>query len=252
MKLPLILLLNLLVTGTGIFVYDALRSDGPTGLDATVVADRSQLEARVDALEARMIDEGPQLRSIDNQDLLDRILVLESDLRAARTAGPAAAEVGGPIERGTSDGLASRVDDALPLGDGDLAELDERDVAKVQRLMEAAEQKRREEREIQRLDRTLERLEIQLSDEDKKRVRDAQADFRSTLQQAFRRGPQPGQTEEDRREARRTVLDTARTEFTTSLESFLPSSDAEPLVQALTNFGGRRGPPGGGGGRGGR
>lgn len=243
MKLPLILLLNLLITGTGIFVYDALRIDGPTGLDATVVADRSQLEARVDALEARMIDEGPQLRSIDNQDLFDRILALEAELRVVRTARPEAVAAGGPIDRGAPDALAAGVEDALPLGDGDLAELDERDVAKVQRLMEAAEQKRREEREKQRLDRTLERLEIRLSDEDKQRVREAQDAFRSTLREAFRMTGGPGPGNEDRR----TVFQTARAEFTTTLESFLPSSDAEPLVQALTNFGGRRGPPGGGG-----
>lgn len=247
MKLPLILLLSALMTGTGIFVYDTVRADRRIDHEEAVVADRSQLEARVKALEERMVDHGPELRAIGNEDLMDRIVALETQLRATRAAAPASHGAGDAIDRGApGDNLASRVDGDTDLGEGDVAALDERDVERVKRLMEAAELKRRQEWAARRLDRTLERLEIDLSEDDKKRVMEAQDAFRSTLRDAFRNAGGPGEPNEEMR----TVMETARAEFTTTLESFLPSSDAEQLAQAMARPGGRRGPTGGGGGGG--
>ena len=245
MKLPLILLLNLLVVATGLFVYDTVRADRTYGVDAPVEADRSLLEARVASLEQRMAERGPELRAVGTEDLMARILTLEAALRA-RPAAPASAPTlddARPFASGVDEDLAAgsvdSEDEASPTPSG----LDEKDVKRVQRLMEEADRRRREEWAIQRLDRTLERLDIELSAENKQRVMAATDTFRTTLREAFGEARASGLPPEDMGP----VLETARVQLTSTLESFLPASDAEQLVQALSRPG-RRAPGGGPGG----
>ena len=237
MKLLPILLLNVVTVAGGLAVYDQMRSDGPAATEEALSADFVTQDELSRALK-RVGQSAPMLSATGGESrLAERVAELESRLSAPPApvrAAPAASEDDAPPVAG---GMASPV----IAGDEPTAE----EVARMRKVMAKAEAQRRAEREIERLDRTLERLEITLNPSQKTKVIAAQAGYRSKIGNVWRSAFAGGGTREESMDTARKAMEGLRQELTTELTEFMPSGDAQKLSEGMGGmgggFGGRRG-----------
>ena len=245
MKIPALIAANILIVGAGIMTYDVMRSDAPTA--ATTAdgepVDVAALEDRLDELERRL--DGLSTIQTDRK-ITSRLLKLEQQLAARETgATPMAAA-------GSAKVLPARLPaSAAPPSEGgsELADADdERSVEIVKKAMERIEADRERERSARGVDRMVDRLGLQLTDDQRTRLGEEFSAFRNKVRDNFRNGRQEGRTREDMQ----AEMETLRSDFGTSLGQFLSQSDADAIVEEMGNGGGgRRGPGGLGGVRGG-
>ena len=245
MKLLPILLLNVVTVGAGIFIYDQVRTDSADPTEYGVLdADDSALEKRVAALERRAQDNAPMLTSDGgNANLVARLDELERKFERAPTAVVEESEDEQPR-------TASNAGSALPSLDN-VAEPTPEDVAKYRKLQEAAREAERLERERRRIDETLTRLEINLSDVQKDKLAQAFTSFQDRRREVFssvrtkaneirESGGEP-----DWRQLMTEAQTTAQNEFTIKISSFIPEADAQKISEGLNTRGGRGGMMGG-------
>lgn len=234
-----ILLTLALVTG-GVATYHVLVDGGagPLTEDVATVGDRdlAALEARVEALENR----APLLRgSTDGGELL---LDLEGRVKTLEVQ---------PTRRAAKrTETMDEQDPAAPRESGEILPADETALSDAQqkalrRLVDGAVRERMDGRSADRLNRTLERLDLELTTEQREKLDAAVSLHRESMGEAWRAGRESGLE----REEIRAEMSTLNQKFTQSIAEFLPAGDAEAISGALTSMG--RG-PGGGGGRGGR
>ena len=240
MKLLPVLLLNVLTVGAGIVIYDQVKSgDARSGDDYQMLGGESgDLESRVAALERRSRDNAPMLQSDGGANLAARIDELEKRLEKAPTV---------VVNEAVEDAPRTAASTGSPLPA--MADIDEptaEDVAKYRKLQEAARQQERMERERQRIEDTLARLEIDLSDNQKDKLATAYTDFQQRRQEVFRSAMTKAREARDAggeanwgevmTEARNTVQE----EFTVKISSFIPDADAQKISESLNSRGGGR------------
>ncbi len=246
MKMLPYLLINLVMVGGGIAAYDHLKAD-----DASPHADTGGMdEIDLQQVEDRIVDRlnsgnQPMLRaSGTDPKLVARIAALEKQLGSASVVESAGDAGGSTTTASNGEGLA------MPsLSEGSDVEPSDDEVKRFRKIMERAEQQRREEREAERMDQMLARLEINLDAGQKKKLMGAQRDYRrkvgETMREAFRGG--------GGREAAREAMDGLREEYQTVLVEFMSVGDAQKIVEAGGGMRGMmRGRDGGGAGRRGR
>lgn len=255
MKLLPILLMNVVLVTGGIVIYDQIRSDAP---ETTYVTNDKGPDLLPPGPEAGRPGDPPPLLRAQGVDprLLARLEALEKRLNV-EPAGPADTPTEGETE--APGGMAAP---ELPI---DEEKPSEDSVRRFKRMMEAAQQMQRDERERERLQRTLERLELNLSEEQTDKLFSATREYRRKIGDVWRtafRGNQGGDREQ-MREAARQGMETVREEFAVTINKFLPTGDAQKIVEnagqlGMRGFGGdmgggRRAPrparPVGGGGR---
>jgi len=240
MKLMPILLMNVALIAGGIVVYDHLRGEGPAttyeagggGMDSVTVAN---LTDRIRALE----DRTPGLRATGiDPNLLARLERLESKLSIP---SPAAASDEAAVEDsaasgGTEGGLA------LP----DVAEGEQpssEDVKRFRRMLDAAEEQRRDERERERLLAQLKEMDVTLNAQQTEKLVDATRTYRGKIGEVWRNAFQGARGQDaDRDAARETArqgMEALREEFAVTINKFLPSGDAQKIVENLARIGGR-------------
>ncbi|MDJ0523162.1 MAG: hypothetical protein QNJ90_13920 [Planctomycetota bacterium] len=235
MKLLPILLINAVLVGGGIVIYDQLRDEGPaTSYEASGVdpVEVQNLRDRIAALEGRT--PGLKATGIDSN-LLARLEKLEGRLASREPMRSSAPDQ--PSSSGSTDGGM-----AMP----ELAEGEEparEDVQRFRRMMEAAEQLRREERERERLLASLKDLEITLSEKQTDQLMTATRDYRRKIGEMWRtafsgaRGPD-GDREAAREKARQ-GMESLREDFAVTINKFIPSGDAQKIVENIGRVGGR-------------
>ena len=237
MKIMPVLLMNLALVVGGIVIYDQLRAEAPSttyeagGIDSVTVANMTD---RIRALE----DRSPGLKATGlDPNLLARLERLEAKLAIPLPAAPRGEAAGEEPGATTTEGGF-----ALP----DLAEGEkpaDADVQRFRRMMDAAEELRREERERERLLAQLKDLDITLNPQQTEKLVEATRAYREKIGEVWRNAFQtPRAQEGDReaaREAARVGMETLREEFAVTINKFLPSGDAQKIVENLGRVGGR-------------
>ena len=247
MKILPILLINLVVTGGALVIYDQMQSEGDgtaydmSAPDGVELADIETRLARLEGTEGQ-----PGLAGAGDETLLRRVEALEA---RAGTSPSASGSTGG------SDGeTMARGPDGGPITsfseEGDVSDAE---VSRFRKLMDAANEQRRLEREREQLANLLDRLEISMDDKQQEQYLSARRDRQRKVGEMFRnmrRGPDVD------REQMMEQINQGRTkineEFAVTINKFLPSGDAAKLVEHEgsnrwgTAFRGDRGRRGGG------
>lgn len=234
-------LLTLALVAGGVATYHVLVDGDPAMESVAAVGDRdlTALEARIEALENR----APLLRGSTDSGAL--LLDLEGRVKAlevqptARTAGRTEARVdpGAPALLESGSGV--------PVDETALSDAQRKAVRK---LVDGAMRERVGGRSADRINRALERLEIELTTEQREKLDAALALHRESSGEAWRAGRDAGLD----RDAIRAEMTTLNQKFTASLAEFIPAGDAEAITGALGSMGRGGGGPGRGGGGGGR
>lgn len=242
MKMLPFLLMNLVVVGGGIAAYDHLRADDPATMTDVAAIDPVDLAAMEDRIVERLNSaDQPVLRAsgVDPR-LTARIEALEKHMGARAPVDAGSASPSSSVSEKPAEGFAMPA-----LSEGGEVEPSEDEVKRFRKIMEAAERQRRDEREAERLQQMLARLEIDLNPEQQKQLLEAQRGFRRKMGETMRTAFQGG----GGREAAREAMEGLREEYTTTLTKFLSVGDAQKIVEngGMRGFGGFRGRDGGAG-----
>lgn len=245
MKLMPYFLVSVLTAGVAVAAYDQLKADGPAGttieaggLDSTDLA----------VLESRLMDrlgQGQPGLAVASPDarILRRLEALEARQGARPVPEP---EPDAPASEGDQDPEPFM----RPEVAGDDVEPTDDEVRRFRKYMERAEQMRRDERELQRNDELLARLEINLDAGQKKKLFAAQRTYRRKIGEAWRTAMREnGGRDGGGREAARGAMDVLREEFTTELTKFMSIGDAQKISEngaGMRGFNAFRGRDGGG------
>lgn len=241
-------ILTVVLVAGGIGTYHVVTMDDApdASLDPIGLADRDlgALEERIAALEGR----GPVLQgSTTPSDVYDRIHLLEDRLATLEKKGPTAGRTSAdealPVPAPTSNAAGNQV---VELPDGSASPLTAAQEKRIRDLMQEASRSRWQRGNSSRIDRTLERLNIEISDDQKKKLDAEMTAHFGKIRDLFRSGREAGQSRDEIRDS----MQGLNQEFTQKVSTFIPAADAEAITSALTSFGGDRGGRrGSGGGR---
>lgn len=235
------ILLTVVLVGGGIGAYHVVTSDGAAdaGADAIAIQDRdlSGLEARLAAIEG---NKPILVGSATPADLYDRIKVLEE--RLANLEKAPAARVGvGLTEAAPESTVAAAGSEVVDLGDGVVSPLTASQEKRIQDLVRESMRDRQRRGGEDRMNRTLNELGIELTDDQRKRLDKEMGEHRNLVRDLFRSGMAEGKS----RDELMTQVQELNQGFTQKISEFIPAADAEALVGNLTSMGGRGGRPGG-------
>lgn len=229
MKILPILLINLVMVGGALVIYDQMQSSsgGATydmsGADPVDLAD---IETRLARLESR---EGqPALAGGGNESILRRLEALE---RSSPGAATVAAGDSGSAE--PSSDAPSRPDSGPITSFSNDGDITEGEVSRFRKLMDAANEQRRLEREREALARTLEQLDIEMDDQQKEQYLAARQERRrmmGEMWQKLRENRTPDTPREEIMEQMNAGRDKVNEAFAITLNKFLPTGDATKLV----------------------
>jgi len=225
-KLLPILLLNVVVAGAAVLIYDQVRAaDVPEARDVDLVGlDTSRLEARLAALEAR---EKPMLQatgadprsSAKLSELERRLLALES----ARDSKPVAEDEDAP--RAT-----------VPIAWAPGEEPSPEDVMRFRKLQKASHQVIRRKRNAQRVNGVVKKLGLSLSERQQEQLVDAYVAFEPRRNEIWTEAKSGAAAEGGAANWEQIIADTnerLQREFSEQISDFLPRTDAETLGTAL-------------------
>ena len=231
MKILPMLLLNLVLVGGALVVYDQMRSEPVPALQAIEGdADTAGFEARLQALE---VERRPVLQSAGTDPrLVERLAVVEAAL---------AGRVSMDDRPGDEPDLAGRApsqDAAQP----PLASADEPTANEIRRFRRLAEAVRREvsiEKNAARVDKALDKLSLNLSKRQRRKVAEAFTTFQPRVGQIW--GEAKAQAQEtkaaggtiNRAEIVETTTALIQQEFVATITDTVSSADAESLARAL-------------------
>ena len=233
MKILPILLINLVVTGGALVIYDQMQDEGPQttyemggGLDPVTLTD---IETRLDRLER---DEGqPMLASDMGDSLRRRVEALERRAGGSAAVRPA----GDEGSEGPSDAPSTASTGPGPIFSEESG-ITEDDVTRFRQLMDAANEQRRLEREREQVTNMLARLDITMDEKQKDQYIAVRRDRQRKIMEVLRNRPRGPEVDHEQVradiEAKSAVI---RDEFSTALHKFLPSSDAAKLVEEEGN-----------------
>lgn len=228
MKLLPVLLLNIVVAGAAVVVYDQVRStDAPQGGDLdTATVDTSALEARLAALESR---EQPMLQAEGSDPrALARLEAFERRLRALETRSPASREQD-PEEE---DPQPAR---ELPImaAEGDPTP---EEVSRFRKLQKASHRQVRRQKVSRRLAAVVDKLGISLTEDQQEQLVDAYADFEPRRSEMWQEAKSTAAAEGEDADWDRVIRETSsriRRAFVDEIDDFIPSADAESIAGAL-------------------
>lgn len=229
MKLGPILLLNALITGAAIFTYDVVKGDAAP-------ADTPTYEMGMTADPAPKTGDDytpePSLQGIGDEVWRAKVGKHEAEIASLKELlAKLTAKGGSSAAASGSDGPVASLD--LPIvneGDED-PEFDEDTLRSLRKMMEQVEQQRRNERVVEGVKRQLDRLGIELSDDQEKGVIDATMGYRTKMGQMWRELPRGN--DDETREKRKEAFDGLREEYSKTVYSLVPAADAEKIVGGM-------------------
>ncbi len=244
MKLGPYLLINLLMVGGGIFIYDNLKSDTGSGSDAPVydplTAEAPSRDEPTPAPEPMELDGGAN--DVTNRDNTRRINSLErtiadlrEELRSLKGSNGGGTTTSG---NGVMPSMASSdlVDEENPV-------FDDGTLSTISAYLDEINRRKNEERQMRRIETELERKDIDLSESQKESVVKEtlayQAKARDLLRKQFSR-------DEAGREERRQAFQGLQDEYASVIKSLVPEQQADQILDSrlgrgmgfFGNFGG--------------
>jgi len=239
MKLLPILLLNVVVAGGAVVIYDQVSKDAPAPTYESMDATDAGLVARIEALESAKAESSPMLQSAGaDPRVMARLDELE---RLFGGAAPAAADQPTVAADDPGDGMAAPAAGT----DGNVPGPDE--VKRYRKLQQLARQQEREEREMARIDQTLKELDIDLSDKQKEQLGKTYRSFQERRTEMFRAAMTKAREMRDSGgtadwgEVMRETREAVNQEFVSKISSFIPSDDAVKISDSLNTRGPMRG-----------
>lgn len=230
MNIGQVLLLNVLLVGAGIFTYDVIKGD-------SAPADTPDYEASIGATapEAGPTDDytpEPALQGGAETANRGRIEKLENELASMKELLAKLSVKGANTAAVGSDGPVASID--LPVVDeGDEnPEFTDDSLRSLRAMMEKVEQQRRDERIVEGMKRQLDRLGLELSDDQEQAVIKATMDYRNKQRQMWRDLPRGN--DDETREKRREAFESTREEWSKTVYSLVPSGDAEKIVSGMS------------------
>lgn len=218
-------LVNLAVVGVALFAYDHVRDEPGAGHVAPEPPDIGALIRRIETLEAQG---RPLLRAPDAVPTLhERLDALESAVALLDATAGSASE---PIPASKDASVRVRAQDDEPTPEA---------IERFRKLRDAARRADRREKSRARIDKMLDTLALNLSDEQRERIHDAQVAFEPRVRQIWTEAKQEatqilenGGTIDSGDVVRDTQV-RIRDEFASSLTSIVSQADAEAIAQAL-------------------
>lgn len=239
------ILITVVLVGAGITGYHFVAEEVlPVDLSATYATDArdlGDLERRLSALESDDVElSGLPL----DQRVVQRLSVLEERVAALESRKERGSSTSvGVTERGPDDLVSGdqptdlEGEEGLLAGASAFSKVQEK---RIQDLIAKSRASRNERRGQDMLQRRLDRLGIELTDEQRTQVTEAVGAHMETVRDTVRALREDGKSREEIREELKTVNDA----LTESLSTFLPPADADAISTSLTQGGGqRRGPP---------
>ncbi len=244
MKILPILLINLVVTGGALVIYDQMHGESAGTTYAMGGADPVEIEdikTRIARLESS--GDQPALAGGADASVLSRLEALERrEVGGTRRPvsdgpegeGPAAGSHAGPVTTFSEEG-----------------DISDAEVSRFRKLMDAAREQQRLEREREQLANLLERLEISMDDKQQEQYLGARRERQRKIGELFRgMRRDPDVDREQVMEQINAGRAKIHEEFAVTLNKFLPSGDAAKLAEHEGNSrwgsmrrggGGRRG-----------
>ncbi len=245
MKIGPILLINLLLTGSALFVYDTVKSDSePTQTHTTTMIDGDGEVTDVDdSAPVELIGNGGQMalaRLKAQEKEIASIKTLLAKLQAGGKSAPVFNEDGTPAAPMASIDLPDVVGDEKPVYDDQL-------IKNFRSLWDAADAQRREERITEGIQRQLDRLGVSLDETQTKGVIDATKGLRDKMRQVFTSMRGRG-SDDGAREEMQAGMEELRGEYSKTIYSLVPAAEAEKIVEGMSSnrgfgrssFGGNR------------
>jgi len=234
MKLGPYLLINLVLVGGGLFLYDSLKGDQ---------APRTIESSEYDSLQADDVGEAPferqapvMLSGGGNDVLARRVEQLEqtvADLRgllaSSQATSPSSATTGGPAPT-ELPALASR-----DLLDEERPSYDEATLSSLRSYMDEITRRKNEERQRNRVTAELERQGLNLSEEQTKAVVDQTLLHQTKARDLLRQGGWP--RDEKGREDRREAFKDLQGQYSSAIRTLVPSADAEKILNSRVSRG---------------
>lgn len=248
MKILPILLINAVMVGGGIVIYDQLQDDAPAPTYQESSGLTDDVLARLDERYLGQDSGGEPLLQATGTDprLLARLDALEK--RLAMRAAPSKSA---PAEETAEDSNSPL---ARPEVAMDGVEPSDEEVERFRKIQQRADELRRAEQERERLTRFLDRIEVDLTEEEQDKLLATQRSYRRKFGEKMREIWQSGDDREVMRESMRTLGETMREEVSVEIQEYLSVGDAQKITENLNQLvrgfggrGGRGGPPGRGG-----
>lgn len=235
---PAYLLVNVLLVGAGLFAYDTLRAERPVPVTEPVPVVRAPEPAAEPAPEPLP---GISLVGMGEEQIFERLDKMAKRLASLETQLKQQGRTRVIADSGDGAGTpaygAPVSLDTLPQDEDGNPVFDAQEMAWFRALKEEVDRQVRMERYEDMIGRQIDRMEVSLSDEQREQVIAAAIDFRNSIRDSIRQlGDQPGETT---REAREAAVAEVRENFSQTMYSLVPASDAEILLSQLGGYPGR-------------
>ena len=232
MKIGPILLINLLLTGSAIFVYDTIKGDPePVTTTTTAMIDEDGTVTEVaDNTPVELIGNGGQMALVRlkaQEKEIASIKALLAKLQAGGSAPLVVSEDGTPVAPMASLDIPDVVGDEKPVYDEQL-------IKNFRALWDAAEAQRREERITEGLQRQLDRLGVSLDESQTKDVIDATKGMRGKMREIFTSMRGRG-SDDGAREEMQASMEELRGEYSKTIYSLVPAAEAEKIVEGMSS-----------------
>jgi hypothetical protein len=238
MKLGTFLLLDVLVVGGGILIYDAVRSERPEP-KAPEVASISRTGDAPPPIESRpespiVLSGGGEAALLARLDELGRRIAVLEQTRPAPRAPSTDETTPGGVPGGNVQ-YPEGADLSLPdIANPEDPRFDPVVLARFRAYVEKVEQMRRDERAAEFVGNQIDRLGLSLTAPQKEQIVAATLKYQAQARETFRNMPRgdPG------REERQRAFTELRDQYSKTVNSVVGSADAEKIVASLARWGG--------------
>ena len=232
MKLGPILLLNVLIAGGAVFSYHMVAGPAPA-TDNTGYGDEMSVDPEPIAdVETDYVAE-PALQGVGDEVYRNKVEKLEKELASMKELLASLQVKGGKVSIEGGSGGAAMPAIEMPIveeGEED-PEFTDDTLRSFRAMMEQVEQQRRDERIQEGLKRQLDRLGVELSEDQEQAVMKATLDFRQKTRNMWRGLPRGA--DDESREKRREAMEGMREEYSKTVYSLVPAADAEKIVNSM-------------------
>lgn len=228
MKFAPYLLVNVLVVGAGLLVYDTVRQDAPVPAYLPGPSAGADVEAgSAPAGTPSVVISGADTEFLARRNKA-RLDELEAALAVLRRGSASGSEAGGsPSAGGPGAPAGQGALDLPPVRTGEAAEFDERTLATLKTYMDEIRRREEEQRRRESVTQELARLDVQLSESQTDAVIDATLTYQDKARDLMRQG---FERTEDGQARRREAFEGLRNEYVSVVHSLVPTAEAEKIT----------------------
>ncbi|MDJ0976789.1 MAG: hypothetical protein QNJ98_20200 [Planctomycetota bacterium] len=231
MKLGPILLLNVLIAGGAVFSYHMVAGPAPATDNSGYEEDMSVDPEPIANVETDYVEE-PALQGVGDEVYRKKVETLEKELASMKELLASLQVKGGSAAPSGSNGSSMPALEMPIVEEGEEdPEFTEDTLRSFRAMMEQVEQQRRDERIQEGLKRQLDRLGVELSEDQEQAVMKATLSFREKTRNMWRSLPRGA--DDESRDKRREAMEGMREEYSKTVYSLVPAADAEKIVNSM-------------------